>query len=161
MLLGNTNGAAISNFSNHSSTYHEMQENNNQDRSIPCCCGEMPSDQLQWIVEFSINRGKQAEFQRLAKEISGMVRRFEPGTRRYEWFLSAGGNKCIVIEWYDSSVSGIAHVQGEVIKKIFPQILKIAKITRFVVCGDPSEELIHELAHVDPDVYRFMTGYSR
>ena len=37
-----------------------MQENNNQGGSIPNCCGEMPSDRLQWIVELaSIEENKQ------------------------------------------------------------------------------------------------------
>jgi quinol monooxygenase YgiN len=122
----------------------------------------MNPDQLQWwIVEFSIKRGKQAEFERLAKEISDTVRRSEPGTRKYEWFLNKKENKCIVIESYDSSVSGIAHVNGEAIKRLFPQILKIAKVTRFELCGNPSDELVNQLADVHAIVYQFTAGFSR
>jgi quinol monooxygenase YgiN len=121
----------------------------------------MNPDQLQWIVEFSIKRGKQVEFERLAKEISDIVRRSEPGTKKYEWFLNKRENKCIVIESYDSSISGVAHVNGEAIKRLFPEILKIAKVTRFEVCGNPSEELIHQLADVHPIAYPFTAGFSR
>lgn len=121
----------------------------------------MTFDHQQWIVEFSINRGKQDEFERLAKEISDAVRRSEPGTRKYEWFLNKKENKCLVIESYDSSTTGLAHVNGEPIKRLFPQILKIAKINSFKVCGDPSEELVHELADVDAKVYQFVGGFSR
>jgi quinol monooxygenase YgiN len=121
----------------------------------------MNLDQLQWIVEFSIKKGKQAEFERLAREISDTVRRSEPGTRKYEWFLNKRENKCIVIESYDSSISGIAHVNGEAIKRLFPEIMKIAKVSRFEVCGNPSEELVHELADVHAIVYQFTAGFSR
>lgn len=116
---------------------------------------------LQWIVEFSINRGKKEEFQRLAKNMSDIVRRSEAGTRKYEWFLNGKGNKCIVIESYNSSIAGIAHAKGEAVTKVLPQILKIAKISRFEVCGYPSRELMEELADVNPSVYQFVGGFSR
>ena len=119
------------------------------------------NEQLQWIVEFSINRGKKEEFQKLAIDMGNIVRRSEPGTRKYEWFLNDKGNKCIVIESYSSSVTGIAHAKGEAVTKILPQILKIAKISRFEVCGNPSKELLEELADVNPSVYRFVGGFSR
>jgi quinol monooxygenase YgiN len=121
----------------------------------------MTIDNQQWIVAFSIKRGKQEEFERLAKEISDAVRRSEPGTRKYEWFLDKKENNCIVIESYDSSTSGLAHVNGEAIKRFFPQILKVAKIKSFNVCGDPSQEIVHELADVGPKVYKFIGGFSR
>lgn len=121
----------------------------------------MLEDHLQWIVEFSINRGKQTEFENLVKKISDVVRRSEPGTRKYEWFLDEKRNKCIVIESYDSSISGLAHSNGEAVTKILPEILRIAKITRFEVCGKPSKQLVDELADLKPSVYRFIAGYSR
>jgi quinol monooxygenase YgiN len=119
------------------------------------------TDHQQWIVEFSINRGKLAEFEKLAIEISNAVRRSEPGTRQYEWFLNRKENRCVVIESYDSSVSGSAHVNGDAIRRFFPQILKVAKVSSFKVCGDPSPELVGELADVDARVYQFIGGYSR
>ena len=121
----------------------------------------MYQDHLQWIVEFTINRNKQAEFVKLVNEMSDVVRRFEPGTRQYEWFLDRKHNKCIVIEAYDSSVSGLAHVNGEAIKKIFPRILKVAKISRFAICGNASEELIKALADVDTSIHQFISGFVR
>ena len=121
----------------------------------------MDQGNLQWVVEFSIKRGKLAEFEVLVKEISNMVRRFEPGTLKYEWFIDRKENKCIILESYDSSISGIAHVNGQAIKKAFPEILKVAKITRFAVCGNPSDELLHNLAEVNAKVYQFVEGFSR
>jgi quinol monooxygenase YgiN len=114
-----------------------------------------------WIVEFTIKRGKLPEFEKLAKQISDVVRRSEPGTRKYEWFLDKKTNKCVVIESYDSSVSGIAHAKGEAVRKLLPEILKIAKITRFEVCGNPSKELLRELTDVDAIVCAFIGGFSR
>jgi quinol monooxygenase YgiN len=121
----------------------------------------MEQDVLQWIVELNISEGKQAEFEEIAKEMSDTVRRSEPGTRKYEWFLSEKENKCLIIESYDSSNSGLAHVRGEAINKVFPEILKIANVTRFEICGSPSEELVSELADDNPSIYRFISGFSR
>lgn len=121
----------------------------------------MSLDHQQLIVEFSINRGKQEEFKRLAKEIGDAVRRTEPGTRKYEWFLNAKENKCIVIESYDSSITGLNHVNGEAIKRLFPQILKIAKIRSFKICGNPSKELMQQLQDVNAELYGFLSGFSR
>ncbi len=39
----------------------------------------MDDNALYWIVELSINDGKQHEFEKLAKEMSDMVRRSELG----------------------------------------------------------------------------------
>jgi quinol monooxygenase YgiN len=121
----------------------------------------MTPDNLQWIVEFSIKGGKQEEFERLAKEISEAVRRSELGTRKYEWFLDKKESKCLVIESYDNSASGLAHVKGEAIKRLFPQILKVAKINSFKVCGDPSQELVNQLEDMDAEIYQFICGFSR
>jgi quinol monooxygenase YgiN len=119
------------------------------------------TDYQQWIVEFSINRGKLEEFERLAKNMADAVRRSEPGTQQYEWFINRKENKCLVIESYDSSVSGSAHVNGEAIRRFFPQLLKVSKVSSFRVCGDPSPELIKELDDVNAKVYQFVGGYSR
>jgi quinol monooxygenase YgiN len=123
----------------------------------------MDQDSLQWIVELTINEGKQAEFEKLAIEMSELVRSSEPGTRKYEWFITSKGNKCLIIETYDSSSSGLAHARGEAIKNVFiPQILRIAKVTRFEICGSPSQELVSELADENrPTVYRFIGGFFR
>ncbi|MDQ5875412.1 MAG: antibiotic biosynthesis monooxygenase [Thermoproteota archaeon] len=116
---------------------------------------------MHWIAELSINEDKQSEFEKLANEMmSDTVRRSEPATRNYEWFLAEGGNKCVIIETYDSSNTGLVHVRGEGINKIFPEILKIAKnITRFEICDKPSEELVREIAYDYLSVYRFINGF--
>ncbi len=82
------------------------------------------------MVELNIKEGKQAEFEKLAKEMIDMVRRCDLGTRKYEWFLNKKGNRCLIIETYDSSNSGLAHVRGEAFDKMFPEI-KIANVIRF------------------------------
>ena len=121
----------------------------------------MSSQQLQWIVEFDIKRGKKTEFEKVLHDMSNLVRLSEPGTRKYEWFIDEKGSNCVVIESYDSSESGKAHATGQAIQKYFPQLLKLAKVSGFKVCGNPSEELMDELRDVNAIVYRFVDGYSR
>jgi quinol monooxygenase YgiN len=121
----------------------------------------MSSQRLQWIVEFEIKKGKREEFEKVVQDISNLVRRSEPGTRLYEWFIDNEGRRCIVLESYDSSISGVAHAKGEAIKRFFPLLLKLAKISSFKVCGNPDEELIKELADVDAKFFQFAYGFSR
>ncbi len=116
---------------------------------------------LQWIVEFEIKRGKREEFEKVVKELSDAVRLSEPGTRKYEWFIEKNGRNCIVIESYNSSESGIAHVKGQAIHKYFPQLLKLAKVSSFNVCGDPDDALIRTLNDVNAHVFQFVSGFSR
>ncbi len=128
-------------------------------RSI--CCSKWTKDVLHGIAELSINEDEQPEFEKFAKEMmSNKVRRSEPGTRNYEWFLAEGGSKCVIIETYDSSNTGLVHLRGEAINKIFPEILKIAKnSTRFEICGKPSEVIVREIADDNLSIYRFINGF--
>jgi quinol monooxygenase YgiN len=77
----------------------------------------------------SINEGKQAEFEKLAKEMSDLGRHSEVGTLKYEGFLIENENKYFIIETWDKWSSGLAQAREEAINTIFPEILKVAKVT--------------------------------
>jgi quinol monooxygenase YgiN len=49
----------------------------------------------------SINEGKQAEFEKLAKEMSDLGRHSEVETLKYEGFLIENENKYFIIETWD------------------------------------------------------------
>src|SRR5579884_2554938 len=108
---------------------------------------DMKQEQLQWIVEFTIQEGKLEQFEKIAEELANTVQNSEPGTKIYQWYLKEKENrKCVVSELYENSNAGLAHLNGKAVNTILvPKIFPIAKITRFEVYGDPSKELQEEL----------------
>ncbi len=66
-----------------------------------------------------------------------------------------------VAETSDSSNSALVHIRGEALNKIFPEFLKIAKITLFEICGAPGKELVTELADDKVNLYKLFSGFSR
>lgn len=119
--------------------------------------------QLQWIVEFTIERSKLEEFREYAKEMIDVVNKNEPGAQRYQWYIDdKDETKCIVSELYEDSDAGIAHLEGKATNTILvPKILSVAKITRFEVYGTPSKKLQEALATLNTKNYHFMAGYAR
>jgi quinol monooxygenase YgiN len=122
----------------------------------------MEHQQIQWTVEFTIEKGKLEEFKKYIKEISDVVKRDEQGTKSYQWYLNdKDETKCIVSESYESSDAALAHLNGNGVKTILvPKLFPIAKITRFEVYGDPSKELQEALTPFGPEKYHFLTGFT-
>lgn len=123
----------------------------------------MKQEQLQWIVEFTIQEGKLDQFKKLAQELADTVQNSEPGTKIYQWYLKEKDNtKCIVSELYENSDAGLSHLNGKAVDTILvPKIFPIAKITRFEVYGDPSKELQEELDKLGTINYHSLTGFTR
>ncbi len=122
----------------------------------------MEHPQIQWTVEFTIERGKLEEFKNHVNEISNAVKRDEKGTKSFQWYLNdKNETKCIVCESYESSDAALAHLGGNGVKTILvPKIFPIAKITRIEVYGNPSKELQEALTPFGPEKYHFLAGFT-
>jgi quinol monooxygenase YgiN len=70
-----------------------------------------------------------------------------------------GETSCVVNETYANSEAALAHTKGVALQAIFPKILRVAKMTRIDVYGNPSEELQKVLTGVQ--TYNFFVGFSR
>lgn len=44
-------------------------------------------NQIQWIVEFSIEEGKYDQFRELIEKMIRIVESTEPGTKSYTWYI--------------------------------------------------------------------------
>jgi quinol monooxygenase YgiN len=122
----------------------------------------MGHQQIQWTVEFTIEKDKLEEFKKYVKEISDVVKKDERGTKSYQWYLNdKDETKCMVSEFYECSDAALAHLHGNGVKTIHvPKIFPIAKITRFEVYGDPSKELREALTPLGPEKYLFLIGFA-
>ena len=127
------------------------------------CGSNMKHNQIQFKAEFTIQEGKIEEFKTLVQEMSRVVETNEPYTIGYEFYLNREDEtKCIVQEIYTNSEAVFAHNAGVASQTILPKIFNVARISRFEVYGNPSEELQKLLtSSFSLQTYNLFTGFSR
>jgi quinol monooxygenase YgiN len=120
----------------------------------------MEHNLIHFKAEFIINGGKK-EYKKLIQEMSRMVEANEPDTISYKFYLNKDETKCIVHETYTISEAALAHNNSVASQTILPRIFDIAKIDRFDIYGNPSEELKKLLASFGAQTYNLFAGFSR
>ena len=118
------------------------------------------SQTIHFRAEFSIEQGKIEEYKKLIKEMSKMVEANEQDTMDYQFYLNKDETKCIVYETYANSEAALAHNDGVASRTILPKIFSLAKVSRFEVYGDPSEELEKLLASFGAETFSLFAGFS-
>jgi quinol monooxygenase YgiN len=121
----------------------------------------MDQNQIHFRAEFTIDEGKIEGYKKLILEMSRMVEANEPSTTKYEFYLNKNETKCIVHETYANSEAALAHNNSVASQTILPKIFGVAKINRFDVYGNPSEELQKLLASFGAQTYNLFVGFSR
>lgn len=116
---------------------------------------------IHFRVEFYIEHGKKEEYKKLIKEMSKMVEANELDTINYQFYLNKEETKCIVHETYVNSEAALAHNDGIASRTILPKIFSLAKVSRFEVYGDPSEELKKLLGSFGAQTFSLFAGFSR
>jgi|SRR5215467_16149812 len=96
--------------------------------------------QIHIRADFMIGEGKIEEFKKLLQDISKLVEN-EPNTIRYQFCLNKDETSCVVNETYANSEAALAHTKGVALQAILPKILRVAKMTRIDMYGNPSEDL--------------------
>ena len=117
------------------------------------------SEHVFWIVEFSIGEGNLEAFQSLMNEMIDATRE-QMGTTHYEWFLSEDGRTCHIHERYVSSQAVLSHL-GHFGTKYAVRMAQLAKATRLVVYGSPSETVRKALAPGRPMYMGPIGGFAR
>src|SRR5919197_6556792 len=121
----------------------------------------MKNNQVHFRAEFSIEEGKIEEYKKLVHEMSRMVEANEPDTMNYQFYLNRDETKCMVHETYTNSEAVLAHNNGVASQTILPKIFSVAKISRFDVYGNPSEELQKVLTSFGAQTYNLFAGFIR
>jgi len=116
---------------------------------------------IHFRAEFTIEQGKIEEYKKQIQEMSRMVEANEPDTINYQFYLNKDETKCIVHETYANSEAALAHNNSVASQTILPKIFDVAKVTRFDVYGNPSEELQKLLARFGAQTYNLFVGFSR
>jgi quinol monooxygenase YgiN len=118
------------------------------------------SDEVHINVSLTIHEGKLNEFQAIAREMVKATQQ-EPGTRRYEWYLSSDGTSCQLIETYLDSDALLAHFNGWAVKEGVPKMLKTADVNGFEVYGNPGPQAREILSDFGAEIFLYWHGLDR
>ena len=94
------------------------------------------------VVDIAIKPGKEADFRKAAQALFERTQD-EPGTLRYDYFISDDGTRNINIEVFKDAAAFVAHNQNAA--SLVPALVAAGDIVRIDVVGDQSEELYAEL----------------
>ena len=111
-------------------------------------------------VSLTIHQGRLNEFQAIAREMVESSRK-EPGTLGYEWFLSADGKRCQLIETYVDAEALLAHFAGPAVQQGVPKLVKTADVTGFQVYGDPGLKAKEILGGFGAEIFSHWHGLGR
>lgn len=103
------------------------------------------SDNVQWLLELNIKDGELETVKTLMNEMVSATQTGEPGTLNYEWFISDDGKICHLFERYVDSAATMIHL-GAFGEKFADRFLAVLEPTRFVVHGNPDDEVREALA---------------
>jgi len=114
--------------------------------------------EVSWQVELSIDREQFDEFRSLTIEMIESTK-LEKGVLVYERFFSEDYNKIFVYERYASSEAAISHLRT-FREKFGYAFAQLAKRERFLVFGEPNQELEEILSSFDAKFLRPLGGFS-
>jgi len=110
------------------------------------------------LVEFDIKPGRTADFKAAAKPIFAKTQE-EPGTLRYEYFLSADGSKNVNIEIFEDADAFVYHNRN--VADLVPALFETLEHVSIAVIGDANDDLWAELAEVETIHYERLGGITR
>jgi len=118
------------------------------------------SKQVSWVLELNVQPEHKEAFPALVEEMVTATQANEPGTLDYHWSTGEGGTVCQIYERYADSDAVLAHLAnfGEHFAARFMEILAP---TRFVVYGEPNQEVRDALAGFGPTYMESVGGFSR
>lgn len=119
----------------------------------------MDNSQIHIRAEF-IKDGKMEEYKKLIYEMIEFVEASEPDTLAYQFYFNMSETKCLVHETYADSESALAHNNSYASKTILPKILRLAKMNRIDIYGNPNEELQNVLTNIGAQVYNLFAGFN-
>ena len=117
------------------------------------------SNEIQYILAWTIKPGGLQSFKELANEAVNLVRDNEPEMKGYQWYFNDDETTCYTAEWHTSSESMLAHLQN--VGDILPKLLAHSDISRFDVFGNPSALASEAVKGLGAQVFGFFDGFTR
>jgi quinol monooxygenase YgiN len=116
------------------------------------------SEEISWLLEVAILPGQLDNFRAVSSDLVASSQP-EPGTRIYEWFLSADGTIGHIYERYQNSAAVVAHTKS--FGPFAERFMQSCRPTHFHVYGSPNEDAKKAIADLGPVYLSLMGGFSR
>jgi len=110
------------------------------------------------LVEFDIKPGQTEAF-KVASEALFAKTQSEPGTLRYEYFLSDDGTSNMNIEVFTDADAFVFHNRN--VADLVPALFETLDKVKIAVIGDANDDLWAELAEVETKHYERLGGITR
>ncbi len=110
------------------------------------------------FVEFDIKPGRTEDFKAAAKPLFAKTQE-EPGTLRYEYFLSNDGSSNVNIEVFEDADAFVYHNRN--VADLVPALFDCLDKVRIAVIGDANDDLWAELADIETVHYQRLGGITR
>lgn len=98
------------------------------------------NENIFWVFEIAIKEGQLENLKKLMTEMVDSTKTNEPGTLYYQWTISEDNKNCHTYERYADSEATLSHLKTFVEKYAGP-LMETGDATRFVVYGNPSDEV--------------------
>ena len=118
------------------------------------------SDHVHWLLEVTIKPDEHDTFIALMREMVTTTQANEPGTLNYEWFISEDETSCKIYERYRDSAAVMTHL-ASFGANFADRFLAESEPTRFVVFGDPTEEVREALGGFGAVFMAQIGGFTR
>jgi quinol monooxygenase YgiN len=117
----------------------------------------MAKQEVRFTVDFILKAEKLEEFKTIAQAMIVITQR-ETGTLGYDWFFSADGSRCRLVETYVEANAVLAHLNGPAVQELVPKLLGTASVAGFEVYGDPGPVASKILTGLGAEVFDFQYG---
>ena len=118
------------------------------------------STNVYWVLELTIKTGEFEKFQDLMTEMVASTETNEPNTLNYERPLSNDNKTCFIYERYTDSEAVLTHL-GAFGEKFAERFMAILDATRFVVYGNPSDQVREAVSGFKPIFMSPAGGFTR
>jgi len=116
------------------------------------------SQHVHWLLELSINDGKQADFIAVMHDMIASTEG-EDGALIYEWCFTEDESVCTIYERYRDSDAVLTHLAA--FSQFAERFLGAATPTRMTVMGHPNETALEKLSGLSPVLMKTKAGFAR
>lgn len=95
---------------------------------------------ISWMFELTLNEGQIDNLKKIMAEMVEVTKANEQGTISYEWTISEDQKKCHINERYRDSEATLTHL-ATFLSQYAAKLMEFGTATRFVVYGNPDEEV--------------------
>lgn len=117
------------------------------------------SNQVQYIVEWTINKGALDTVKRIAAETVEAVNVNEPKMMAFHWYVDEDESKFYLVEWFADADAIVEHFDN--VGQALGELLNYAQISRYEVFGDLTEKSRAAVEQLGALEFGHWNGFTR